>query len=97
MFSASAGPSVPSRVVSTIGAHLRPDSVLFRNALRIGLGLGVAIGVAVAGDLPHAFWVGLGTLTALRSNALGTGFTVLQAMAGTFARLRGRGRARVDR
>ena len=83
MFSASAGPSVPARVVSTIGAHLRPDSVLFHNALRIGLGLGVAIGVAVAGDLPHAFWVGLGTLTALRSNALGTGFTVLQAMAGT--------------
>jgi uncharacterized membrane protein YccC len=83
MFSVSAGPSVRSRVVSTIGAHLRSDSVLFRNALRIGLGLGVAIGVAVAGDLPHAFWVGLGTLTALRSNALGTGFTVLQAMAGT--------------
>jgi uncharacterized membrane protein YccC len=83
MFSASTGSSVTSRVVSTVGAHLRPDSVLFRNALRIGLGLGVAIGVAVAGDLPHAFWVGLGTLTALRSNALGTGFTVLQAMAGT--------------
>ena len=83
MFSVSAGPSVPARVVSTIGAHLRPDSVLFHNALRIGLGLGVAVGVAVAGDLPHAFWVGLGTLTALRSNALGTGFTVLQAMAGT--------------
>ena len=83
MFSVSAGPSVRSRVVSIIGAHLRSDSVLFRNALRIGLGLGVAIGVAVAGDLPHAFWVGLGTLTALRSNALGTGFTVLQAMAGT--------------
>jgi uncharacterized membrane protein YccC len=83
MFGASTGSSVPSRIVSTIGAHLRPDSVLFRNALRIGLGLGVAIGVAVGGDLPHAFWVGLGTLTALRSNALGTGFTVVQAMAGT--------------
>jgi uncharacterized membrane protein YccC len=83
LFAAVVDSSAPSSVLSTVGAHLRPDSVLFRNALRIGLGLGVAIAIAVGGDLPHAFWVGLGTLTALRSNALGTGFTVVQALAGT--------------
>jgi uncharacterized membrane protein YccC len=33
----------------------------------------------------HAFWVVLGTLSVLRSNALATGSTILQAVAGTTA------------
>src|SRR6202035_6164050 len=33
-------------------------------------------------DLSHAFWVVLGTIQVLRSNALGTGRTVIQAIAG---------------
>jgi hypothetical protein len=59
--------------------------VWLRSALRVGIALGVAVAVAQAGDLPNSFWVGLGALTALRSNALGTGYTVLQALAGTVA------------
>ena len=72
--------------------QLRPDGVWLRSALRVGVALGVAVAVAQAGDLPNSFWVGLGALTALRSNALGTGYTVLQALAGTVARLRAGGR-----
>jgi hypothetical protein len=33
--------------------------------------------------LAHAFWVVLGTLSVLRSNALGTGRTAFEALAGT--------------
>src|SRR5205807_1866129 len=33
--------------------------------------------------LQHSFWVVLGTLSVLRSNALGTGWSILSALAGT--------------
>ena len=65
-------------------AQLQPSSVDLRNALRGGLALGVAVFVAVSGRFDHAFWVGLGTLSVLRSNAMGTGYTALQALGGTF-------------
>ena len=71
------------RLRVTLAAQLRPDGVWLRSALRVGVALGVAVAVAQAGDLPNSFWVGLGAPTALRSNALGTGYTVLQALGGT--------------
>ena len=71
------------RLHVVLASQLRPDGVWLRSALRVGVALGVAVAVAQAGDLPNSFWVGLGALTALRSNALGTGYTVLQALAGT--------------
>jgi Fusaric acid resistance protein-like len=50
-------------------------------------GIGLALAVLVAGllQLDHGLWVVLGTLSVLRSNALATGRTTLQALAGTLA------------
>lgn len=75
--------SLGFRTRRTFSAHLRPDSVRFRDAMRVGVALGVAIAVALIGDLPHAFWVALGTLSVLRGNALSTGYTVAQSLLGT--------------
>ena len=71
--------SVWSRIVS----HLSFRSVWFRNAVRGGAGLALAVAVVEATDVEHGFWVVLGTLSVLRSNALGTGATALRAVGGT--------------
>ena len=79
--------SLPARSAKrarfTFRTQLRLDSVWFRDALRVGVALGIAIAVALVGDLPHAFWVALGTLSVLRGNALSTGYTVVQSLLGT--------------
>ena len=54
----------------------------FRNAARAGLGLALAVLVAKTTSVEHAFWVVLGALAVLRSNALGTRRPALQALAG---------------
>jgi uncharacterized membrane protein YccC len=71
------------RVTGTLHMHLRPSSVWFRNSLRAALALGVAVLVARITRVDHSFWVVLGTLSVLRSNALGTGRTALLAIVGT--------------
>ena len=43
----------------------------------------VAVFVAQRLGVQHGFWVVLGTLSVLRSNALGTGWSIVQALAGT--------------
>ena len=63
-------------------AHCNVRSVRFRNAARAGLGLALAVLVAKTTSVEHAFWVVLAALSVLRSNALGTGATALQALAG---------------
>jgi uncharacterized membrane protein YccC len=45
--------------------------------------LAVAVYIAQRTGLQHAFWIVLGTLSVLRSNALGTGSSILSALAGT--------------
>ena len=62
-------------------AHCDLRSVRFRNAARAGLGLAIAVLVAKEASLEHSFWVVLGALAVLRSSALGTGATALQALA----------------
>jgi uncharacterized membrane protein YccC len=49
------------------------------------LSIGLAVSVLLARTLGvgHAFWVVLGTLSVLRSNALGTGRSTIQALVGT--------------
>ncbi len=76
---ATASPQVWSRLVS----HLSPRSVWFRNAVRGAAGLALAVAVVEVTDVEHGFWVVLGTLSVLRSNALGTGSTALRAVGGT--------------
>jgi uncharacterized membrane protein YccC len=66
-------------------AHVSMNSVWLQNSLRGGAGLALAVLVGQLGDLQHGFWVVLGTLSVLRSNALSTGTTVLWALLGTFA------------
>jgi uncharacterized membrane protein YccC len=66
-----------------LGTHLSFRSVWFRNAVRGGAGLALAVTVVEVTDIEHGFWVVLGTLSVLRSNALGTGATALRAVGGT--------------
>jgi uncharacterized membrane protein YccC len=64
-------------------SHLSLHSVWFRNAVRGAAGLALAVAVVEVTDVEHGFWVVLGTLSVLRSNALGTGATALRAVGGT--------------
>jgi uncharacterized membrane protein YccC len=68
-----------------VAAHASLRSASFRNSLRGAAGLAVAVLIGQLATLQHSFWVVLATLSVLRSNALGTGSTVLQALAGTAA------------
>jgi uncharacterized membrane protein YccC len=63
--------------------HLSFHSVWFRNAVRGAAGLALAVAVVEVTNVSHGFWVVLGTLSVLRSNALGTGATALRAIGGT--------------
>ena len=58
-------------------------SVWLRNSLRGAIGFALAVLVAKVTGVQHGFWVVLGTLGVLRSNALGTGAIALRALAGT--------------
>ena len=55
----------------------------FQNSVRGAAGLAIAVFIAQRAGLQHGFWVVLGTLSVLRSNALGTGWSILSALAGT--------------
>ena len=71
-----------TRVVRTIRTHLAPSSTVLQHSLRVGVGLALAVLVARILGLSHAFWVVLGTLQVLRTTALGTGRTTIQALVG---------------
>jgi uncharacterized membrane protein YccC len=64
-------------------SHLSFRSVWCRTAIRGAAGLALAVAVVEVTDVEHGFWVVLGTLSVLRSNALGTGATALRAVGGT--------------
>src|SRR5262245_16887746 len=64
-------------------AHVEPHSVWLRNSIRGAAGLGLAVLVARLTGVQHSFWVVLGTLSVLRSNALSTGQDSLRALGGT--------------
>jgi hypothetical protein len=65
--------------------HAGLRSVWFLNSLRGALALAAAVAIARELDLQHAFWVVLGTISVLRTNAASTGATALRALAGTAA------------
>jgi uncharacterized membrane protein YccC len=66
-------------------AHMNRRSVWLHNSVRGAIGLGIAVYVADRTGAQHAFWVALGTLSVLRSNALSTGQNSLRALLGTVA------------
>jgi uncharacterized membrane protein YccC len=63
--------------------HASVRSVWFRNSIRGAVGLALAVYIAQRTGLQHGFWVVLGTLSVLRSNALNTGRSIVSALAGT--------------
>jgi uncharacterized membrane protein YccC len=63
--------------------HASARSIWFQNSLRGAVGLALAVYIAQLSGLQHAFWVVLGTLSVLRSNALATGWSIVSALAGT--------------
>ena len=80
---ATRGRSTASAVASALRQHASPKSAWFRNSIRGAAGLAVAVLVIQLASVQHAFWIVLATLSVLRSNALGTGETIFQALAGT--------------
>jgi hypothetical protein len=69
------------------GAHVERGSLWLQNSVRGAVGLGIAVYIANRTGVQHAFWVVLGTLSVLRSNALSTGENVVRGLIGTVAGL----------
>jgi uncharacterized membrane protein YccC len=65
------------------GAAMRLDSVWLHNSIRCAIALGAATLVAQESGVQHSFWVVLGTLSMLRSNALNTGQNAMRGLGGT--------------
>jgi uncharacterized membrane protein YccC len=78
-------PGTLSAARERITSYLEPHSVWLHNSLRGAAGLGLAVLIARLTGVQHAFWVVLGALSVLRSNALTTGQDAVRAMAGTGA------------
>jgi uncharacterized membrane protein YccC len=72
-----------AHVQGVVRTHLPLRSVWCQNAIRAGVAIGLAVLVGRLGHVDHAFWVALGTLSVLRSNALGTERTAMNALVGT--------------
>jgi uncharacterized membrane protein YccC len=64
-------------------AHVEPHSVWLRNSLRGAIALAGAVLVARTSGAQQSFWIVLGALSVLRSNALSTGQSVVRGLAGT--------------
>jgi uncharacterized membrane protein YccC len=85
------GTTAERRVAAVSGAmgvltrHASFRSVWFLNSLRGSLALAAAVLVADLSSVQHGFWVVLGTLSVLRTNASSTESTALRALAGTVA------------
>jgi uncharacterized membrane protein YccC len=74
---------VPRTFWSRFSSHLSLHSVWFRNSVRGAAGLALAVAIVEVTNVSHGFWVVLGTLSVLRTSALGTGATALRAVGGT--------------
>lgn len=64
-------------------AHVEPHSVWLRNSVRGAVALGGAVLIADLSAVEHSFWIVLGALSVLRSNALSTGQSVVRGLVGT--------------
>jgi uncharacterized membrane protein YccC len=67
----------------TVRSSADRHSVWLQNSVRGAAGLAFAVLLARVSDAQNAFWIGLGALSVLRSNALSTGTTVVRALLGT--------------
>jgi uncharacterized membrane protein YccC len=84
------GDATERRVAALTGAigvlarHANMRSVWMLNSLRGSLALAAAVLVADLSGVQHGFWVVLGTMSVLRTNAATTESTALRALGGTF-------------
>jgi uncharacterized membrane protein YccC len=76
-------PGTLSAAQERAAAHVERHSLWLHNSVRGAVGLALAVFVAGQTGVEHSFWVVLGTLSVLRSNALNTGQNVLRAVGGT--------------
>ncbi|MGH3154826.1 MAG: FUSC family protein, partial [Streptosporangiaceae bacterium] len=72
-----------SGAIGVLTRHASIRSVWFLNSLRASLALAAAVLVADVSWVQHGFWVVLGTLSVLRTNAVSTESTALRALGGT--------------
>jgi hypothetical protein len=72
-----------ARLRMLTAANAVPTSAWAQESLRAGIAVGAAILIAGVLDIDHGFWVVLGTLSVLRSNAFATGRTAVMAAVGT--------------
>jgi hypothetical protein len=72
-----------SGAIGVLTRHASIRSVWFLNSLRGSLALAAAVLVADVSGVQHGFWVVLGTLSVLRTNAASTESTALRALGGT--------------
>jgi uncharacterized membrane protein YccC len=83
------GTTAERRVAGLSGAigfmvrHASFRSVWFQNSIRGSLALAAAVLVADVSGVQHGFWVVLGTMSVLRTNAASTESTALRALGGT--------------
>jgi len=66
-----------------VSRHASFRSVWLLNSVRGAVGLAAAVAVADLSGVQHGFWVVLGTLSVLRTNAASTGSTAVRAFVGT--------------
>ena len=78
-------PGTLSAAHERAAAHIEWHSVWLHNSVRGAAGLGLAVLIARVTGVQHSFWVVLGTLSVLRSNALNTGQNVVRGLFGTVA------------
>ncbi len=76
-------PGALSAAEQVAAGHLDRHSVWLQNSVRAAAGLAIAVLLARVLGAQQAFWIGLGALSVLRSNALSTGTTVARALLGT--------------
>lgn len=76
-------PGAISAAEQVATGHLDRHSVWLQNSVRAAAGLAFAVLLARISGAQQAFWIGLGALSVLRSNALSTGGTVARALLGT--------------
>jgi uncharacterized membrane protein YccC len=86
----SAGESMRNHPVirtfeSVVAGHTSLRSIWFLNSARSAVALAVAVAIADVTNVQHGFWVVLGALSVLRTNAASTGATALRALVGTVA------------
>lgn len=72
-----------SSAATVAARHATVRSVWFVNSARAAVALALAVAVADLSSVQHGFWVVLGTLSVLRTNAAATGATALRALLGT--------------